>query len=129
MAQPESKLSRAIKAAIRARGGYCIKIHGGPTMEAGTPDILACIPCRIEVETTEGFYVEGPIVGLFVGIETKMPDKRSNVSLIQEHRHDQIHAAGGVVIVATSVQEAIAALEALGWVRVPPRHDVVSRET
>lgn len=115
MAQPESKLSRAIKTAIRAGGGYCVKIHGGPTMEAGTPDILACIPIRIGAPGNH----EGTL-GCFVGIETKMPDKRSNVSLIQEHRHSQIRAAGGVVIVATSVQEAVAALEALGWDRRTP---------
>lgn len=112
MAQPESRLSRAIKAAIRAGGGYCIKIHGGPTMEAGTPDILACI----SVDRVGKLYLPVPM-GIFVGIETKMPDKRSNISTIQEHRHQQIRAAGGVVIVATSVQDAVQALEALGWDR------------
>lgn len=114
MSQPESKLSRAIKAMIKARGGYCIKIHGGPTMEAGTPDLLACIPV-----TCHPLDDPGGRVGLFVGIETKMPEKRANVSTIQSHRHDQIRAAGGVVIVATSVQEAVHALEALGMERTP----------
>lgn len=83
-------------------------------MEAGTPDILACIPVEIAHPTDEFSVIRH---GLFVGIETKMPEKRSNVSTIQEHRHNQIRAAGGVVIVATSVQEAVAALEALGWDR------------
>lgn len=115
MSQPESKLSRAIKAAIRAGGGYCIKIHGGPTMEAGTPDILACIPV-----VPCGQHNRENVIGLFVGIETKMPDKADNVSTIQKHRHEQIRAAGGVVIVATSVHQATAALDALGWTRVPP---------
>jgi len=104
-------------AMIKARGGYAVKFHGGPMTEAGTPDILACIP----VLAREEGWGSTPIVierrGLFVGIETKMPDKRDNVSAIQKHRHDQIRAAGGVVIVATSVQEAVHALEALGWDR------------
>jgi len=85
-------------------------------MEAGTPDILACIPVHPSVP-------DDVPIGLFVGIETKMPEKRSNVSTIQEHRHDQIHAAGGVVIVATSVQEAVQALETLGWDRRTPDDD------
>lgn len=116
MSQPESKLSRAIKAAIRAGGGYCVKIHGGPTMEAGTPDILACIPVYV--------FDDGPLnpptgkEGIFVGIETKMPDG-GDPTPIQRRRHDQIEAAGGVVIVPRSVQDAVRALEALGWVRTP----------
>ena len=114
MSQPESKLSRSIKAAIRAGGGYCVKIHGGPTMEAGTPDILACIPVRMELETNDGFYVQGSPVGLFVGIETKMPDG-GDPTPIQEYRHAQIRASGGVVIVARSVQSAVTQLKALGW--------------
>lgn len=123
MSQPESKLSRAIKDAIKARGGYCIKIHGGPMTEAGTPDILACIPVHLYVVDTAasptlGTVVELHTVGLMVGIETKMP-AGGNPTPIQEHRHGQIRAAGGVVIVARSVQDVTEALEALGCVRVP----------
>lgn len=117
--QPESKLSRAIMAAIKAHGGYCVKFHGGPMTEAGTPDILACIP----ITTFEGIDDFSTTVishtrGLFVGIETKMPGKRDNVSIIQHHRHGQIRRAGGVVIVATSVSEAMSALKELGMVTV-----------
>lgn len=113
MSQPESRLSRRIKETIRAGGGYCVKIHGGPTMEAGTPDILACIPVRCHpLDDPEG------VVGLFVGIETKMPDG-GDPTPIQRRRHDQIGAACGVVIVPRSVEDAVAGLEALGWVRTP----------
>jgi hypothetical protein len=113
--QPESKLSRAIKAMIRAGGGYCIKIHGGPTMEAGTPDLIACVPVRCcESPTT---------VGLFVGIETKTPENRredKDGSEIQKLRAAQIRHAGGVVIIpCRSVSEAREALDALGWVHGP----------
>lgn len=118
MAQPESKLSRQIKAVIRARGGYAVKFHGGPMTEAGTPDILACIPVKRWTRTDPG-RLSSETVGLFVGIETKMPGKLNTVTEIQKHRHMQIGHAAGVVIVATSVQEAVDALEALGWIRVP----------
>lgn len=120
--QPESKLSRAIIQAIRAGGGYAVKFHGGPMTEAGTPDILACI------QVQNGPH-EGQTIGLFVGIETKMPDKRDNVSTIQQHRHGQIRKAGGVAIVVTSVSEAVSALEALGWVRGYPLGTVLDSTT
>lgn len=113
--QPESKVSRAIIAMIKAGGGYAVKFHGGPMTEAGTPDILACIPV-----VPCGQHNRENTIGLFVGIETKMPDKRHNVSTIQKHRHGQIRAAGGVAIVVTSVQEAADALMALGWERRTP---------
>jgi hypothetical protein len=83
-------------------------------MEAGTPDILACIPV-----IPCGQHNRENVIGLFVGIETKMPDG-GDPSPIQKRRHDQIRAAGGVVIVPRSVQDAVEALEALGMVRVPP---------
>lgn len=116
--QPESKISRAIIAMIKANGGYAVKFHGGPMTEAGTPDILACIPCEV------GHYDDGEthrpiIVGRMVGIETKVPGKHDNVSPIQKHRHAHIRHSCGVVIVPTSVSEARTMLEALGWVTVP----------
>ena len=117
MAQPESKLSRAIKAMIRANGGYCIKIHGGPTMEAGTPDILACIPIRPEGPHSDP-------IGIFVGIETKTPENNradKDGSPIQQHRAAQIRHAGGVVIIpAKSVQQVSEVLDGLGWARGAP---------
>lgn len=86
-------------------------------MEAGTPDILACIPVVIDEAHADGIGLcsEERTVGLFVGIETKMPGKESTVTSIQEHRHNQIRAAGGVVIVATSVQQVVQELGLLGW--------------
>jgi len=116
--QPESKLSRAIIAAIRANGGYAVKFHGGPMTEAGTPDILACIPVRLGyMDDLTGF--EEMTTGIFVGIETKMPNG-GDPTPIQRRRHDQIRHAGGVVIVPRSVSEAVEALDALGWTRQPP---------
>lgn len=117
--QPESKLSRAIKAAIRARGGYCIKIHGGPTIEAGTPDLIACIPVRLYDLLGNPYEI-----GRFVGIETKTPENNradKDGSPIQKYRAEQIRHAGGVVIIpAKSVEQVVETLDALGWVSVPP---------
>lgn len=89
MSQPESKLSRQIMKTLRAKGYFAFKIHGGPTMMAGLPDIICCVR------------------GRFVALEIKMPDKRENVSMIQRVVHAKIKAAGGVVEVVTSEREAL----------------------
>lgn len=89
MAQPESKLSREIMRALRLRGYFCFKVHGNEHMMAGLPDIVVCAK------------------GQFIGIESKMPDKRHNTSARQKHVHGEIKAAGGTVFVACSVDEAL----------------------
>lgn len=55
--QPEYRIVQSIKKLIRSRGGWCVKIHGGPYQDAGTPDILACYRGRfiaVEVKTSRG---------------------------------------------------------------------------
>lgn len=113
MSQPESKLSRAIMDELRARGVWCMKIHGGPTMMAGAPDIVACVP--VWVDGNDGQY----IVGLFIGFETKTPSGKQP-SAIQQRVHDNIRAAYGQVFVVRSVQDAIAALESVGYTEPRP---------
>lgn len=89
MAQPESRLSRSIMMALRAEGWFCFKVHGSEHMMAGLPDIVCCAE------------------GLFIGLETKMPDKRDNTSARQDYVHGQIRDAGGTAAVVTSVDEAV----------------------
>ena len=90
MSQPEARLSRQIMAALRERGAFVWKNHGGPTMMSGLPDIA------------------GVWHGKFIAIETKMPG--NNPSAIQERRIAEIRAAGGRVVVAHSVAEALTVL-------------------
>lgn len=55
--QPEYRIVQNIKKLIKSRGGWCVKIHGGPYQDAGTPDILACYEGRfiaVEVKTSRG---------------------------------------------------------------------------
>ncbi len=88
MKQGESKLSSQILRALRADGVFAFKVHGGAMMMAGLPDIIACVD------------------GKFVGLETKMPDKRGNVSPRQEYVHAKIRDSGGTVFIVTSIREA-----------------------
>jgi hypothetical protein len=114
MAQPESRLSRAIMAHLRANGVWCMKIHGGPTMMAGAPDILACVP----VQVGDPHDQTDKVVGLFIGFETKMP--AGHVSAIQRRVHTNIRNAYGEVYVVRSVQDVTDALTSMGWTPDPP---------
>jgi hypothetical protein len=114
MAQPESRLSRAIMAHLRANGIWCMKIHGGPTMMAGAPDILACVPVQPVVEFQGIEIMADYHVGLFIGFETKMPNG-GNPTPVQEHVHGRIRVAAGRVFVPRSVHDVTEALRSVGW--------------
>jgi hypothetical protein len=121
--QPESKLSRAIMAALRSRGIWCMKIHGGPMTMAGAPDILACVPVMMCFCGNTGCndhptYGGSTPVGLFVGFETKTLTG-GDPSPIQQLRHKQIRAACGQVFVPRSVADAVSAIVSLGWTPPP----------
>jgi hypothetical protein len=114
VAQPESKLSRAIMGALRNRGIWCFKVHGGPFTMAGVPDIIACVPVR--VWTQEAYErAEPEVMGIFVGFETKTPTG-GDPSPVQKHQHDKIRAACGQVFVPRSAEDAVEALYAVGWI-------------
>lgn len=89
MSQPEARLSRKIMDALRLEGYFCFKVHGSEHMMAGLPDIIVCAD------------------GRFVGLETKMPESRGNVSPRQAYVHTQIEHAGGAAIVVCSPKEAL----------------------
>lgn len=90
MTQPESRLSRKIITELTKYGVFAFKIHGGPHMMAGLPDIIACVG------------------GKFVGLETKTPSG-GDATPIQQFVHSKIRKAGGTAIVVRSVDEAFAA--------------------
>lgn len=100
MSQPESKLSRQIMNALRARGAFVFKVHGGPTMMSGLPDIV------------------GVYRGHGIGVETKMPGNRPTP--IQLRVHDQMREAGAFVVIAHNIPEAVAVLDAVD-ARIPTR--------
>jgi Holliday junction resolvase len=87
--QGESKISRAILTEIRKVGAFAFKVHGGPMMLVGLPDIIACVD------------------GRFVAFETKTPEKRKNVSKAQQRIHELIRRAGGVAVVVCGAREAL----------------------
>lgn len=90
--QPESKVSTRIMRKWRDMGAFCYKVHGGEFQMAGVPDI------------------SGTFYGSSVWCETKMPGNWEP-SLKQKIRINQIRRAGGHVVVAYSVSDAVQMLE------------------
>lgn len=68
---------------------YCFKVHGGPLMPVGLPDII------------------GVVHGRLFALETKVPDPKSQPSEIQLHVMSRIRRAGGIVGVPRSVADAL----------------------
>lgn len=89
MSQPEARLGTAIRRECIARGAFAFKIHGGPTMMAGLPDLIMCYR------------------GQFIGMEIKVPDPSSQPSVIQRRRIKEIRDAGGRAYVVRSVESAV----------------------
>lgn len=89
--QGEARLSTKIMREWKKRGVWCYKVHGGPMQLNGVPDI------------------SGVYKGLSIWCETKLAYNK--LSPIQAHRIGEIRKAGGFVVVAYSVEEAVALLD------------------
>lgn len=93
--QPESRLSRAIQKALRDTYGrelFVFKVHGGPLMMAGLPDLI------------------GAYRGRAFAMEVKMPHG-GDPSEIQAHVHVRMRRAGVRVGVPRSVADALALID------------------
>lgn len=97
MATPEGAVKRDIKKylATLPRCWFYMPVQNGMGM-AGIPDIVACID------------------GRFVGIECKAPGRGHTVTSLQENALSGIQGAGGVSMVAESVEVVRAALVVMG---------------
>ena len=81
----EADLQRAIQRYLKSEGHFVFKVHGGPMMMPGLPDLIACVD------------------GQFVGLEVKQPGGKP--TLIQEAVLEKIRASHGVASVVCSVED------------------------
>jgi Holliday junction resolvase len=88
--QPEARLGHKIMDALRAHGAFVFKVHGSGLMMAGLPDLIVCYR------------------GYFIGIEVKMPGNKASARQLFVHK--QIRRAGGIVVVAYSMDDVDEAL-------------------
>ena len=79
----ESDLKKQMKAMLKARGAYVVPVANGAYAKMGDPDMVACYR------------------GMFIAIEGKTYAGRQ--SDWQRLRMDQVHDAGGIYVVAKTV--------------------------
>lgn len=83
----ESDLSKKIALKMRQRGCWAVKIAAGPRQGTGLPDIIGCY------------------MGVFLGLEVKLPGKEKTMTVLQKARLDAIVAAGGLGEMVTSWED------------------------
>ena len=88
----ETTITRRVLRVLR-QGGFAYKTHGSAFQQAGLPDVVGCY------------------VGIFFGIEVKVPGKTA--SKLQQRTIDEIIAAGGIAGCVTSVEPVKAAIAIL----------------
>ncbi|AZS06601.1 RecB-like exonuclease [Mycobacterium phage JacoRen57] len=85
--QPEAKIGKKVREFLESKGAFVFKVHGGPQMMAGLPDLIVCHK------------------GMFWGVEMKQPGQKPTPR--QLFVHSLIRRAGGGVIVATCVDDVL----------------------
>ena len=91
----ETRLQQRIQTYLQSLGAYEFKVHGSAYMKAGIPDLIACLD------------------GKFIGIECKVGYNKP--SELQKAHGRMIEKAGGVFIVAYSVQDVKEGLSNAGF--------------
>ena len=76
---------------LESVGAYVVKVVA--SNKSGTPDILACYR------------------GIFLAVEVKRPETKTNVSELQEYNIKKIKEAGGVAIVSWDLDAVKATIE------------------
>lgn len=90
---PEGRVKAAVKRVLKALGAwYFMPVQTGRGV-GGVPDFVVCVPVTVTPDMV------GRTIGLFVGVETKAPGRRANVSDSQRLQIDAIGRAGGLAVV------------------------------
>jgi len=87
----EQDIQRKIIKYLESVGAYVVKVVA--SNKSGTPDILACYR------------------GIFLAIEVKRPETKTNVSELQEYNIKKIKEAGGVAIVSWDLDTVKATID------------------
>ena len=87
----EQDIQRKIIKYLESVGAYVVKVVA--SNKSGTPDILSCYR------------------GIFLAIEVKRPETKTNVSELQEYNIKKIKEAGGVAIVSWDLDAVKAVVE------------------
>jgi len=94
----ESKLQRRCQQIIKDNGAFVFKTHGDMFSKAGMPDLVACVPTKIETlkkMIDDGWFKNG-CVGIFMGLEIKREGHLNELREAQVIVGKEIKKAGGI---------------------------------
>ena len=91
----EQDIQRKIIKYLESIGAYVVKVVA--SNKSGTPDIIACYR------------------GIFLAIEVKRPETKTNVSELQIYNIKKIKDAGGVAIVSWDLDTVKATIEEINF--------------
>ena len=87
----EKNIENKIKTYLKGKGAYHVKYFGNSFSQVGVPDLLACYK------------------GRFIGIEVK--NETGKTSPLQDYNLASIKRAGGISLVARSVEDVSKVLD------------------
>lgn len=94
MNEKESKIQSKCMNIVRSYGGYIYKNAQSMYTEVGRPDCTACIP--IKVKRLIELFGEDATIGIFVGMEFKVNEKKYGATKAQKIVGQQIKDAKGM---------------------------------
>lgn len=94
MTERESKIQSKSMKIVRSYGGYIYKNAQSMYTEVGRPDCTACVP--VTIKKLIELFGENATVGIFIGMEFKVNEKRYGVSDAQKIVAQQIKDAKGL---------------------------------
>ena len=94
MNERESKIQSKSMKIVRSYGGYIYKNAQNMYTEVGRPDCTACVP--VTIKKLVELFGENAVVGLFVGMEFKVNEKKYGVTDAQKIVAKQIKDAKGL---------------------------------
>jgi hypothetical protein len=100
----ESAISRKIQVALKERGAFSWKTHGGSMQARGRPDIEGMYPVKVILQGGAE-----RVICVAFGIEVKQPGGK--LTALQAHWLDTLEALGGFACVAHNDEEALALLD------------------
>lgn len=112
----ESNLQRRIQSTLRDYNSYVFKNNGNIFTEVGRPDLVACVPVKIntlmKLIEKQLLYHEDK-VGIFLALEIKRKDQLDDVSEAQTIVGEKIKSSSGLWFPMDDLDSVIGLLEVL----------------
>lgn len=112
----ESTLQRRMQSTLRDYNCYVFKNNGNIFTEVGRPDLVACVPVKIDtlIKLIEKHILyEDDKVGIFLALEVKRKDQLDDVSEAQTIVGEKIKSSSGLWFPMDDLNSVIGLLEVL----------------